>query len=78
MISQLFSLSLRAVIVAATLPTPPALGAALTGPSIVPGSTMSEFVANRDSAPQLSVHPDPTPASADTTRKADEPPGSRQ
>jgi hypothetical protein len=65
MISQLFSISLRAVIVAATFPTPPALGAVLLGPNTPPGSTMIEFVANRTGlAPQLPVHLHPAPASA--------------
>jgi hypothetical protein len=36
MISQLFALPLRALVIAAALPTPPALGAALAGPSDPP------------------------------------------
>ncbi|HXN44425.1 MAG TPA: hypothetical protein VN917_09295 [Xanthobacteraceae bacterium] len=40
MISQLFALPLRALIVAAALPTPPAQGGILAGPGGTPGPAM--------------------------------------
>ncbi len=48
MISQLFALPLRALIVVTALPTPPALGAALAGPSTTFGAAMSSPPAERD------------------------------
>jgi hypothetical protein len=44
MISQLFALPLRALIVAAALPTPPALGDTLAGPDDISRSAMAVSV----------------------------------
>ena len=47
MISQLFALPLRALIVAAALPTPPAQGGILAGPDGVPGPAMMASLPDR-------------------------------
>ncbi len=47
MMSQLFALPLRALVAAAALPTPPALGATLAGPSALPGAGMIGSAADR-------------------------------
>ncbi len=60
MISQLFALPLRALIVVTALPTPPALGAALAGPSTTFGAAMSSPPAEREGfVPQAPI---PTPS----------------
>jgi hypothetical protein len=48
MISQLFALPLRALIVATALPTPPALGDALAGSSTLRGAGMIGAAADRN------------------------------
>ncbi len=47
MMSQLFALPLRALVAAAALPTPPALGDTLAGPSALPGTGMIGSAADR-------------------------------
>jgi hypothetical protein len=70
MISQLFALPLRALIVAAALPTPPALGAVAAGTSALPGAAMIAPLAERDgSVPRMPVR---TPSAL---RSAETPPG---
>jgi hypothetical protein len=48
MMSQLFALPLRALIIAAALPTPSALGATLPGPSALPGAGIIGSAADRN------------------------------
>lgn len=70
MISQLFALPLRALIVAAALPTPPALGAVAAGSSALPGAAMIAPLAERDGfAPKTPVR------TASAPRSAENPPG---
>lgn len=47
MISQLFALPLRALIVTAALPTPPAQGGILAGPGGTPGPAMMASLPDR-------------------------------
>jgi hypothetical protein len=66
MISQLFALPLRALIVAAALPTPPALGATLVGSSSVPGPAVIGQITDRDGfAPQTRIATHSSPRSAE-------------
>jgi hypothetical protein len=64
MISQLFALPLRALIVAAALPTPPAQGATLPGPSGISRPAMAVSLGDHSgSALQARIAPHSIPPS---------------
>jgi|GEM_PF-6210048 len=64
MISQLFALPLRALIAAAALPTPPALGDTLAGPSDISRSAMAvSFDDHSGSALEARIAPNSIPPS---------------
>jgi hypothetical protein len=63
MISQLFALPLRALIVTAALPTPPALGAILAGPAGAPGSAMMASLPDRGFTLEARIAPHAIPPS---------------
>jgi hypothetical protein len=65
MISQLFALPLRALIVAAALPTPPAQGGMFAGPAGAPGSAMMVSLPDRGFTLEARVATHSTPRSAE-------------
>jgi hypothetical protein len=66
MISQLFALPLRALIVAAALPTPPAQGGVLAGPGSAPRSAMMASLPDRSGFTlEARIAPHSSPRSAE-------------